>query len=240
MCIAICCWEGARPSEETLETAARTNRDGAGIAWPEMVDGEPKIRWEKGLDVEGIKKLSAEVPHPCIVHFRAQSTGSATDNLTHPFPISPRARDDTDGIADRVLFHNGTVPDWEDIYKSFIASRRVTDIPPYGTKRMSDTRAMAYMVYHMRHHVEGVDPKLKAENILQVFGERSRWAILDAEDALNEDSPYDGIRYLGDWWYSIKVDSEEEANLLYEEDGELYEGGLLFSNRSWKTTAQTT
>jgi hypothetical protein len=240
MCLAISCSGGARPDQDTLEDAARTNRDGCGIAWVESVDGEPMVKWEKGLEVDDLIRLSEEVPHPYIVHLRAQSTGDSTDNLTHPFPISPQARDDLSGESKRVLFHNGTVSDWEDRYKSFIASRQVSDIPPYGLDCMSDTRAMAYMVYHMTDYAQGEAAKLKAENILQVFGGVSRWAILDAEDAMEGDSHGAGIRLLGTWWYGHQQDSEEDVKVPHEVDNNLYEGGLLYSNKSWKRGYTTT
>jgi hypothetical protein len=137
-----------------------------------------------------------------------------------------------------VLFHNGTVSDWKDYYRSFIASRDVADIPAYGMERMSDTRAMAYMVHHATELHEGEQQKLKAENLLQVFGSQSRWAILDA-DAYGNDE-VNTVRRLGQWWYCSKVDSEEEAHRLHEGTNSLYEGGLLFSNKSWRSTATTT
>lgn len=237
MCIVITCQRGARPTEEMLEDAAFRNDDGAGIAWIEEVDDEYKVVWEKGLDVEGLKRLNAEVPHPYIVHLRKQSAGDATDNLTHPFPIGPQADDALDGIADRVLFHNGTVSNWKDYYRSFVASRDLDQFIPAGFDRMSDTRAMAYMVHHATQFADGENQVLQGESLLQIFDSTSRWAILDSDAFENEDRPT--IRYLGDWYYQIEADDIEDPAFPIEQGGTEWEGGLVFSNRSWRRTTTT-
>lgn len=239
MCVAILCEGGARPTDSDLDDAARTNDDGAGLAWIEEVDGEPMVAWQKGLNVDDVKTLVPELPHPFVIHFRKQSAGTATDNLCHPFPIGPVASDELEGHAKRVLFHNGTVKDWKDHFRSFIASRDVPAVPDKGLKDMSDTRAMAYMIHHATELHEGEDQKLMAENLLQVFCETSRWAVLDADAWQDEDVPT--FRLLGTWWYCKSADDEDEVEVpWYSNSGQLYEGGLRFSNRSWRTTSTTT
>lgn len=195
--------------------------------------------WEKGLTLDEVAELNRELPHPYIIHFRKTSAGSNTDNLCHPFPISERARDDLSGQADRVLFHNGTVNDWKDYYRSFVASRSVKQTIEHGFERLSDTRAMAYMAHHQTQLAEGDTPILQGENLLQILDNRSRWAILDAT-AVGEDR--DCIRRLGRWKYAVEIDSKEDAIAYPVENkqGRIFEGGLIFSNSAWKRQKTTT
>lgn len=236
MCVAIICEGGARPSEETLEASAATNGDGAGVAWIEEFQGEPKVWWEKGLSLDDVIEFNQDLPHPYIIHFRKTSAGTNTDNLCHPFPINEKADDDLQGRADRVLFHNGTVSDWKDLYKTFVASRPVDSLMEHGYDRLSDTRMMAWMVHHQTQLVDegGEEALLQGENMLQIMDDRSRWAILDAT-AVGQDRSL--VRRMGTWKYAVTIDDPEDAEHFAHEGSNgvyTFEGGLLFSNSAWK------
>lgn len=82
------------------------------------------------------------VPVPHVVHFRIASAGEIVPELTHPFIVdeaSPLFLEYTGTNA--VLFHNGTVGNWNSIlYSTIIKTGRC----PEGV--MSDSRAMAMAV----------------------------------------------------------------------------------------------
>ena len=117
------------------------NDKGAGIAWRETIDGVPKVKWKKGLDMKQIQELCAKVPTPYVAHFRIPSAGGPHWSLTHPFPVTVGAELAASGVNDQVLFHNGTWPDWRK-FSLETASRQPEKFP---VGRWSDTRAMAWV-----------------------------------------------------------------------------------------------
>lgn len=100
--------ETTRAPVDIIESAARQNRDGAGVAWR---DGG-MVRWRKGLTVEAAMRAAANLPLPYVMHFRLATVGDAISDLCHPFPIEKLPRTHKRGAARRVLFHNGHVAEW--------------------------------------------------------------------------------------------------------------------------------
>ncbi len=131
--------EFIRPSEKQVEQAYEQNDAGAGIAWR---DGGA-VHYEKGLDLEGIKRLCAAVPLPFVAHFRIPSgTFPKRDDLCHPFPIEKTAPLALKGITKGgVLFHNGHWGKWQDLMLEATV-RSGIKVP---TGKWSDSRAMAFL-----------------------------------------------------------------------------------------------
>lgn len=148
MCVIIIADEGKRPSTEMVKQAWKKNDHGGGIAWRQTspITGKKEVVWKKGLSLEEMEKMCAELPLPYIAHFRLVSSGSLCDELCHPFEITKENLNRSEGTTeDYVLFHNGT---W-----GFNWSEKVLDIAlrpdnPYGLPKgeWSDTRAMSYMI----------------------------------------------------------------------------------------------
>lgn len=131
-----------RPSEEMVERAWASNKDGAGIAWREGKD----VVWEKGvMHVDRIKELCAKVPQPYVVHFRVASVGGVRPSLTHPFLVSPDVDLALKGrTRGGVLFHNGHWSPWNE--KAIDAAIHSNNKPPAGSD-WSDSRAMAWLIH---------------------------------------------------------------------------------------------
>lgn len=160
MCV-IMAIERIFPDLKLLEMAEKENDDGAGIAW--IQDG--LVHWEKGLKAKDIHKIGKSTPAPWIVHFRLMSSGTMSKNLTHPFPITPKAGTHLKGTANSVLFHNGTLENDEQIM--FAALSRNRNKIPEG--EWSDSRVLAYAYYHL------------GEGILNFIGWSQKVAVLDKD-----------------------------------------------------------
>lgn len=141
MCV-IMLVNGTRPTEEMIDRAWNSNKDGAGIAWRE----KDEVVWEKGImKVERIQELCAKVPTPYVVHFRVASVGGVKESLTHPFLVSPDANLALKGrTKDAVLFHNGHWGAWNE--KALDAAIHSNNKVPPGSD-WSDSRAMAWLIH---------------------------------------------------------------------------------------------
>jgi hypothetical protein len=136
-----------RPTEEMVERAWNSNKDGAGIAWEEKdKKGEWDVVYEKGImQVDRIKELCQKLPLPYVVHFRVASVGGVKPELTHPFPITAEVRLDLRGrTKGGVLFHNGHWGPWNE--KALDAAIHSNNVIPSGS-HWSDSRAMAWMTH---------------------------------------------------------------------------------------------
>lgn len=165
MCV-IAVAEETRPTEKMVEKMFNANKNGAGIAWRE---GD-MVKWKKGLKLEEVQKLCAEVPLPFVVHFRIPSCGGDYDFLCHPFPIekgvSLALKGSTKGF---VLFHNGHWGPWKNNVMETVIKRGGTI--PNG--KWSDTRAMAFMAANYGLGIlEMIDEKAVAfgPNVVESFG----------------------------------------------------------------------
>ncbi|MBC7320403.1 hypothetical protein H5T89_07135 [bacterium] len=138
MCVIAVCID-RKLSKDEIERAWDINPHGAGIGWIEdsrtvyikgLMKIEDFIKEYKGLDI---------FPH--IVHFRDASRGIPVNpKLTHPFIVSPSSpiRLRYRGIKP-IIFHNGTINNWREIYNLHIKSKGVS----IGEDSLSDTRVMA-------------------------------------------------------------------------------------------------
>jgi predicted glutamine amidotransferase len=109
------------------------------VAWREG----GRVRWQKNLStgelIALLKKLEGEV----VIHFRWASVGGVDARLCHPFPVTPKSSVSLSGMAESVLFHNGTWSGYVDALMRLEQHRK----EPLPTSPMSDTRAAALVVH---------------------------------------------------------------------------------------------
>lgn len=142
MCVILVCPETVRPSPEVLYACHEANPHGAGVAWREG----GRVRWQKNLTTGELVTLLRQLEGEVVIHFRWASVGGVDPRLCHPFPVTPKANVSLSGMAETVLFHNGTWSGYEDALERLSEERELPAAP------MSDTRAAALMV-----NVEGPD-----------------------------------------------------------------------------------
>lgn len=225
MCIAIACW-GDMPSEADLERSARLNGHGAGIAWTDLSVEKAKrlVHWQKGLksDVDSVQSFLKDnkIKYPFVIHYRKQSIGPEVDALTHPFPIDPDARLTLKGKAQKVLFQNGTIKDWEKwLYEIVVPSEY--DMPQ---GHWSDTRALA------------VAAAIKGEGILRWIRDVSRIVVLDALPSVScaDNKPASHIRLYGEWITPDKAKHSFSQSLDKQEaEARQKEGYWVCRNGKW-------
>jgi hypothetical protein len=109
------------------------------VAWREG----GRVRWQKNLStgelITLLKKLEGEV----VIHFRWASVGGVDARLCHPFPVTPKSSVSLSGMAETVLFHNGTWSGYVDALMRLEQHRK----EPLPSSPMSDTRAAALVVH---------------------------------------------------------------------------------------------
>lgn len=218
MCVIIHC--DIRPTDTLLEMAEKKNPDGIGIGWFSEEDGERWVRWEKGLTLEEASPIVENIPLPFVVHFRKTTAGSSIPELCHPFPITDDATDAVSGRAKRILFHNGTISKWDDVFKSFIASLKPHEIPD---TEMSDSRAAAFMVHHL-----GAGGEKYLRHLGKTDTNSNRFLVMDADD---EELP---VRRWGNWYWMVQHKNEDATPTAVKNNGKVWESGLVFSNTYWK------
>jgi hypothetical protein len=141
MCVFFVC-ESKWPTEDELVAAGESNSDGAGIAW--INHETKKVEWIKGLkdghEVQKILETGIIKHYPAIIHFRIASIGGVLPELTHPFPLTPQVPLELKGIANAVLFHNGTWNSWNASLMPALAAQN----GKWPAGPWSDTRALAW------------------------------------------------------------------------------------------------
>lgn len=143
MCLLVVQKTG-RLTEEQIRNAQSNHPDGAGCAWWES-DG---AHFKKGLTIDETIKLSKELPLGSCFHWRWSSVGGKGEELIHPFTISQDVPLKQEGVAKRLLFHNGHFGAWNQILINHLSNRAVL---PRGN--WSDTRAIAYLVHTHGAHI---------------------------------------------------------------------------------------
>jgi len=173
MCIIAICKE--RPlTQKEIKNCWENNNHGAGIAWKEG----RKIHYKKGfMTLSDFEKFYEEVKYkiPHIVHFRKASVGAVCKELTHPFELGLKPNR-LEGVTNKVLFHNGSVSDWEK-YKVELLGYCLKEKKPLPEGKLSDTRLVAILAGIMN---------LKATH-LEFFG--GKWVIFTPRK----------IEYIGDF-----------------------------------------
>jgi len=133
MCVILICPQNVRPKSEVLYACHDANPHGAGVAWREG----GRVRWQKNLSTGELVTLLKMLEGEVVIHFRWASVGGVDARLCHPFPVTPKASTSLSGMAETVLFHNGTWSGYEDALKRLAQHRK----EPLPVGPMSDTRA---------------------------------------------------------------------------------------------------
>ena len=136
-----------RPTDDQIRNMWDANKYGGGVAWRVNVDGEARVRWKKGLDMEEMLEMNRVLPMPYVLHFRIPSNGTTAGPLgCHPFQIDVEATVDFEGeTTGYVLFHNGFWTGWQDKLQN-IAIHGFVKLPdgPW-----TDSRGLAWASYHL-------------------------------------------------------------------------------------------
>jgi len=171
MCVIIAC-EDNKPALSTLESAESLNNDGGGIAWIE----KGLVKYQKGLTAKQIHRITKKISLPFIIHFRIRSVGKINKRLCHPFPLTTDQQkiEQTKGLAQAVLFHNGTWSQWDDVATEITHNLKLD--------KWSDSKMMAYLAKKYGRHV------------LSFISKDNKIAILTSK----------GIEYYGDAWKNVK------------------------------------
>ncbi len=176
-----------RPTEDEVEAAWDSNRDGGGVAWQDLEAGEgseelkPVVRWKKGLTYKEMQELNQTLPFPYILHFRIASVGPVCPQLTHPFEVSTKVGTEFEGSTENpVLFHNGTWHEWKQSIERLSSYQDFPNKMGYG--QWSDARGLAYaMAAAGPGYIELTNQKvvvLYPEGEPQVFQDRE-WSVHD-------------------------------------------------------------
>lgn len=191
MCI-ICIMNNRSLTKKEFGAAFDSNHHGFGFAFS---DGN-NVTYSKGY----MKKKEAwgayqRVPVPHVAHFRIQSAGGVSPELTHPFKISRESEIEFAYHAPTpVLFHNGTISDWKTMLMCAIMQIGKTPTQP-----MSDSRAMAIMI------------SLSGEDALDLFSGSNKFTIVST----------DGIKKFGTW---IEDDGNFFSNRSYQAEKVTFRG----------------
>ena len=187
MCIIAYCKERKLNYSELIN-CWYSNSDGAGIAWQD----KGFVHFKKGfMELNDFKKFYDKfdiVPH--VIHFRTQTSGGISKDLTHPFvldfknPLEGKTRQG-------VLFHNGVIANWRDKL-DLIAYYCIGKNRRFPTGRMSDSRVMAILT------------KILGIGYLESIGAYDRFLIMRPST----------VNLLGDW---IKESGIYFSNLDYED-----------------------
>lgn len=139
MCVILVCPPDVRPGPEVLYACHEANPHGAGVAWRES----GRVRWQKNLGAGELMLLLKKLEGEVVVHFRWASVGGVDARLCHPFPVTRKAGVSLSGLAEAVLFHNGT---WGG-YAQGLERLEQHRGEPLPSSPMSDTRAAALIAH---------------------------------------------------------------------------------------------
>jgi predicted glutamine amidotransferase len=175
MCVLVYTKNNRRITSKEFENCWYSNPDGFGMAWREEIAGKTVIKYTKGIMTlkEAWKTYQSVKKEQMVLHFRIATAGGVCPELTHPFIISetsPTMLEYTGTSA--VLFHNGSVWNWEKEAVPFIlnARRRITG-------KMSDTRFVALKTFPLKATENRVSLLKKESGKYLLFSVDSTWRI---------------------------------------------------------------
>jgi len=125
MCVICVSQSGKKVPQEWLSDMWLINDDGGGIAF--VKNNQVHVR--KGfMTLDAFLKFYEKLPNvPHVVHFRLASIGVVSKQFTHPFRIDRSDNLKTSYKAEMVLFHNGTIKDYERFAKLANVSPKNSD-----------------------------------------------------------------------------------------------------------------
>jgi hypothetical protein len=170
MCVIAVSLKGRKFSESDLRKMWNANPHGAGVAF--VMDD--RVRVIKGLmKFDDLLKVYESIPNNTVhaIHFRLRSAGDISPQLTHPFRVDGIDKQQLRYTAKEVLFHNGTVSDWRNLYLTVLHTFRKRDRDKIlALPRVSDTYVVALIVYRYGH------------KILEHLDLHGKWLIFRAQD----------------------------------------------------------
>jgi hypothetical protein len=160
-----------------------------------------------------------------VLHFRISTAGSVCPELTHPFIISKDSPIVLEGKTKReVLFHNGMISDWENLYVSYcVAKKKKIEM----SKVMSDTRFAAMMVSEVG---EEYLPYAGGRFVkMQPDGKTFYWGDFEKEKGVLFSN--NGYKWASSWrnyTRNVSHTSARGGNLIYPNDVEMLDYGFGF------------
>jgi hypothetical protein len=170
MCVIAVSLKGNKFLVDDLKKMWDANSHGAGDAW---CDGsvvrvrEGFMKFEKFIEF-----YEEEVPRGVMhaIHFRLRSAGELVPQLTHPFRVDVVDVQELEYVADRVLFHNGTVADWWGMFWGVLSSLSEEDVKRvFSVEYLSDSYVVSLLVYRYGHEV------------LKFCDDTSKWLVFSSE-----------------------------------------------------------
>lgn len=138
-----------------LNLMQKENPDGAGVAWVEP--GATDISFRRGLTADEIFDMQRRVlKTPYMLHFRWATQGASVPEMTHPFPLGPRAlMGELSGTAPTVLIHNGTWHRGGQV--AALRKSMVAQLMPEGViEAASDTAIAAFLLPEMPRLIDDI------------------------------------------------------------------------------------
>lgn len=188
MCVAVIKPENVDiPSSDVFKKCWESNPHGAGFAYP-TEKGVHILKGFMGFDafMKSVDQHKKDMKgKPCFFHFRIATAGGVYAGMTHPFPVSNRAKSlkSTDIYAPQIFMHNGVI-----------------QVTPRA-KDWSDSAEVAAMIY------EAESRKMQLPDILAgmkpLLGLTNRVATMDASGKVLTEGTWeekDGIKYSNMFW----------------------------------------
>jgi len=125
MCVICVSQSGKKVPQGWLSDMCLVNDDGVGIGY--VTNSQVHVR--KGfMTLDSFLKFYERLPEvPHVIHFRLANVGPVTKSMTHPFRIDRPDNLKTSYKAELVLFHNGTIKNYEQFAKLAGISARNSD-----------------------------------------------------------------------------------------------------------------
>jgi len=233
MCI-IAYSESRKLTKKEFDNCWRSNSDGFGIAWRDNGKIHYLKGYEKKEDAWKVYQKIDILPH--VAHFRITSTGKTLPELTHPFIVEKDSnlKLKYSGI-DSVLFHNGTISDWERFGMSHFM-----DIGYIPEGEISDTRVAAMIVSKLGERAlkfmsgKFVHFKLEESLLIGSFEEEKGVFFSNSgyKDSWGKISSYSFGKwdedYFGNYWDCTGSKKEKEEHLSLKDMWELYNSEFIF------------
>ncbi len=237
MCIAAIIKEPI--SREYLHEMNKDNPHGGGVAWLE----NGFIRFERGLDDAAIWDLqqNGALTYPYFLHFRWATHGGVVPQLTHPFPVGPRALfGELSGYATSVFMHNG-------VWNGYAAHLHKVLAPKALVDAASDTAVAAYLL--------GTDPEFidKLDNIpwataIMAVDDEGKLVLGEFGHSWVDHGPnrYSNLGWLpaSEWWAGNKhkypgVTYTQPSHSAYDRGGWDWEQREHWEASDWSPTEAT-
>lgn len=227
MCVIFQVSAEANLTADEITAASVNNSDGWGVAFPDkQADGRTLVQWYKGLSTEQMLDIRESLEGiSYVAHARMATAGGTGVELTHPFPVTPKAGLAIEGVAKKVLFHNGHWGGWERTRDALTTVRKFEGRKQEFPKgAWSDSRFLAYLLAH--YDIETLGEEINAAGKLAIVGVDSVVTYGDfskVRDGIFASNMYWDTKYAnsgyGAWW-----DDKDDMASLGQRSSILYGG----------------